>query len=115
MAEGKANDGTKHQFNILQIIADRNQQEDLKGKQIEEYESKILNFFEYVKDHKDGKRLIAKIKSSDAYEDIYDEFHKIYRQYKVKYRDQVGNQFFQEMENFVNKLCDDFETYIKSW
>jgi type I restriction enzyme R subunit len=114
IAEGKANYGTKHQFNILQIIADRNQQEDLKGKQIEEYESKILNFFEYVKDHKDGKRLIAKIKSSDAYEDIYDEFHKIYRQYKVKYRDQLGDHFLQEMENLVNKLCDDFETYIKS-
>ena len=53
--------------------------------------------------------MIVKIKSHVPEAEIYDEFAKIYRKYKILHRKQVGDYFFQETEDLVNKLCDDFE------
>jgi type I restriction enzyme R subunit len=57
VAEGKEPSSTVHQFDILAIIEARNEQEDLKGEQIQEFELKISEFFDYVRNSDDGKRL----------------------------------------------------------
>jgi type I restriction enzyme R subunit len=55
-------------------------------------------------------RLIVKIKSHVSEGEIYDDFAKIYRRYKALNRQAVGEYFFKETEDLVEKLCDDFET-----
>lgn len=97
-----------HQFDVLAILQARNQQEDLKGEQIREFEAKISEFFAYIRELDDGKRLIVKIKSSVSEDEIYDDFAKIYRRYKILNRRQVGDHFSRQTEDLVNMLCDDF-------
>jgi type I restriction enzyme R subunit len=66
-----------------------------------------------VRDDKDGMRLIVKIKSHVSEAEIYDDFAKIYRRYKALNRQAVGEYFFKETEDLVEKLCDDFETTVR--
>lgn len=113
IAQGKEPSNTVYQFDILAILDARNEQESLKGERIQEFESKISDLFEYVRNSDDGKRLIVKINSNVSEDEIYEDFAKIYRKYKVLKRKQVGDYFFKEMEDLVNKLCDDFEQ--KCW
>jgi type I restriction enzyme, R subunit len=103
-----------HQFNILAILEARNQQEELKGELIKEFESKIVAFFANIRKSDEGKRLIVKINSNISEDEIYDDFAKIYRKYKVLNQVNVGSYFFQEMEDLVNKLCDDFEITVRN-
>jgi type I restriction enzyme, R subunit len=103
-----------YQFNILAILEARNEQEDVKGERIREFEAKISDFFAYARDSDEGKRLIVKINSSVSEDEIYDDFGKIYRKYKVLHRKTVGDYFFKETEDLVNKLCDDFEVTVRN-
>lgn len=112
VAEGKE-PNRNHQFDILAIIEARNEQEAIVGTLIEEFEAKIADFFDYVRNSPEGDRLIVKIKSHVAEDEIYDEFAKIYRKYKILNRNRVGNHFFKETEDLVNKLCDDFEVTVR--
>jgi type I restriction enzyme R subunit len=66
-----------------------------------------------VRNTREGERLIVKIKSNVAEAEIYDDFAKIYRSYRALYRATVGDYFFQEMKDLVNKLCDDFEVTVR--
>ncbi|OOE14024.1 DEAD/DEAH box helicase family protein [Fictibacillus arsenicus] len=110
----KGNTGkSSHQFNILDIIEARNEQEAKTGVLIQEFLSKIKDFFEYIENSNEGKRLIVKMKSHISEVEIYDDFAKIYRRYKALNRRKVGDYFFKEMDDLVNKLCDDFEEYLK--
>mgnify|MGYP001800855547 FL=1 len=102
-----------HKFDILAILEARNEQEEMKGEKIREFESKIKDLFKYVRNCEEGKRLRIKIKSNVPEEEIYQDFAKIYRKYKILYRKQIGDYFFKEMEDLVNKLCDDFEITIR--
>ncbi|WP_271252198.1 DEAD/DEAH box helicase family protein [Pseudanabaena sp. Chao 1811] len=113
IAEGKS-PYTVHQFDILAILEARNEQEELKGERIRDFKAKIYEFFAYILSSDDGKRLITKIKSNVSEEEIYDDFSKIYRKYKVLYRKKVGDSFFKEIEDLVNKLCDDFENLVRN-
>jgi type I restriction enzyme R subunit len=113
IAEGKP-PFTVHQFNILAILEARNEQEELKGDRIKEFAAKIAAFFTYVQNCEEGKRLVVKINSNISEEEIYDEFAKIYRRYKILNHKTVGNYFFKEMEDLVNKLCDDFEVIVRN-
>jgi len=97
------------QFDVLKVIAARNQQEAKTGALIEEFEAKILNFFNSVKESKEGERLIVKIRSHVSEDETYEDFAKIYRRYKALNRKAVGEFFFKETEDLVDKLCDDFE------
>lgn len=105
--------GTSGQFDILAIIAARNEKEAKTGSLIKDFETKIVDFFDYVRETNDGKRLIVKIKSHVSEEEIYDEFSKIYRRYKALHRQTVGDYFFKETEDLINKLCDDFEITVR--
>jgi type I restriction enzyme R subunit len=108
VAEG-AEYGPGGQFDILAIIAARNEQEAKTGTLIQDFEAKISDYFQYVRNDKDGMRLIVKIKSHVSETEIYDDFAKIYRRYKALNRQVVGEYFFKETEDLVEKLCDDFE------
>jgi len=106
--------GTGSQFDILAIIAARNEQEAKTGTLIQDFEVKILDFFSYVRNANEGERLIVKIKSHVSETEIYDDFGKIYRRYKALNRKTVGDYFFKETEDLVDKLCDDFEVTVRN-
>ncbi|MEQ9238624.1 hypothetical protein [Coleofasciculus sp. E2-BRE-01] len=91
VAKGKEPSNTVHQFDILAVIEARNEQEELKGERIKEFEAKIQNLFKYVRDSDEGKRLIVKINSDVPEDEIYDDFAKIYRKYKILNRKTVGD------------------------
>ena len=95
------------------VIAARNEQEARTGQLIKEFEEKISAFFEYVKSTQEGERLIVKIKSHVSENEIYDDFAKIYRRYRALNRKKVGDYFFKETEDLVEKLCDDFEEWVR--
>jgi type I restriction enzyme R subunit len=106
--------GQGSQFDILAIIAARNEQEAKTGTLIQDFETKILNFFRYVRDSSEGERLIVKINSHVSENEIYDDFSKIYRRYRALNRQIVGDYFFKETEDLVDKLCDDFEVTVRA-
>ncbi|MEN6351250.1 MAG: DEAD/DEAH box helicase family protein [Syntrophomonas sp.] len=99
----------KLQFDIMAIIAARNEQEAKTGSLIQDFESKITDFFAYVRNTDEGERLIVKMKSHISEAEIYEDFGKIYRRYRALNRQNVGDYFFKEMDDLVDKLCDDFE------
>jgi len=111
VAEGK-NPYGGHQFDILAIIEARNEKEAKTGELIKEFEKKIIDFFKYVLKASEGERLIVKIRSHVSEIEIYEDFAKIYRRYRALKRNEVGDYFFNEMNDLVEKLCDDFEAYL---
>lgn len=113
VAEGAVPSGG-FQFDILAIIAARNQQEAKTGTLIQDFEAKILDFFSHVRSANEGERLIVKIKSHVSEAEIYDDFAKIFRRYKALNRQTVGDYFFKETEDLVDKLCDDFEVTVRN-
>ncbi|CAA9892899.1 hypothetical protein METHB2_90006 [Candidatus Methylobacter favarea] len=44
--------------------------------------------------------------------EIYHNFAKLYRPYKTLNRQKMGNYFFKEMDDLLNKLRDDFEAIL---
>jgi type I restriction enzyme R subunit len=105
--------GPGGQFDILAIIAARNEKEAKTGTLIKDFEAKIVEFFCYVRESGEGLRLIVKINSHVSENEIYDDFAKIYRRYKALHRQTVGDYFFKETEDLVEKLCDDFEGKVR--
>ena len=57
---------------------------------------------------------MVKIKSHVSENEIYDDFAKIYWRHKALHRQSVGDYFFKEMEDLVEKLCDDFEVTVRN-
>lgn len=109
VAEGATPFDSGRLFDVLAIIAARNEQEAKTGTLIQDFETKILDFFRYVRNTSEGERLIVKIRSHVSEAEIYDDFAKIYRRYKALNRQLVGDYFFKETEDLIDKLCDDFE------
>ncbi len=106
--------GAGGQFDILAVIAARNEQEAKTGTLISDFEAKISDLFVYVRNASEGQRLIVKIKSHVSEAEIYDDFAKIFRRYKALNRQTVGDYFFKETEDLVDKLCDDFEVTVRN-
>jgi type I restriction enzyme R subunit len=77
-----------------------------------DFDAKIKDFFSYVRTANEGDRLIVKIKSHASEAEIYNDFAKLYRRYKALNRQKVGDYFFKEMDDLVDKLCDDFDAAI---
>ena len=97
----------------MAIVAARNEQEAKTGTLIKDFETKIVEFFKYVRKSGEGERLIVKIKSHVSENEIYDDFAKIYRRYKALHRQSVGDYFFKETDDLIDKLCDDFEVTVR--
>jgi len=112
MAEGKE-PGKQHEFDILAIIEARNEQQAALAELIKDFAAKIRDLFQFIVKSPDGERLVVKINSNVAEAEIYDDFAKLYRRYKALYRKQVGDYFFKETEDLVEKLCDDFEAEVR--
>ena len=101
-----------YQYDILAIIAARNEQEAITGSLIKDFEAKINEFFRHIRQSKECERFIVKIKSHVSEEEIYNDFAIIYRRYKALHRQTIGDYFFKETEDLVEKLCDDFERTV---
>lgn len=102
-------------FNVVEIIAARNEEEAKVGSLIEECQAKTTDFFDYVRNEdKDGKRLVVKINSHSSESEIVEDFAKIYRRYKALKRKIIGEYFFKETEDLVEKLSADFEELVKN-
>ena len=114
VAEGKVPGPAGGQFDILEIIWARNEKEALVGQLIQEFKNKMNDFFVFVEQSDDGKRLIVKINSDVSEREVHEDFAKIYRGYKVFHRKTVGDYFFKETKDLVNKLCDDFEVWLQN-
>lgn len=113
VAEGKE-PGQPHSYDILRIIEARNEQQAALAELIKDFETKIREFFKFALESKDGERLVVKINSHVAEDEIYDDFSKIYRRYRALKRKTVGDFFFKETEDLVEKLCDDFEIEVRA-
>ena len=111
VAEGKPG-GHSSGYDILRIIEARNETQAALAELIKEFAAKISNFFLYIRSSQEGERLIVKINSYVAEDEIYEDFSKIYRKYKAIKRKQVGEYFFKETEDLIEKLCDDFEAEV---
>lgn len=114
VAEGTEPGGGSYQFDILKIIEARNDQEAIVGTLIKDFEGKIQELFDFVRQEDEGERLIVKIKSQVSEAEIYSDFAKLYRRFRALRKKTVGDYFFKETEDLVEKLCDDFEVTIKA-
>ena len=76
---------TTRQSSNLDIIEARNQHEEQIAARIEKFRVKMEDFFAYVRTAPEGQRLVVKIKSRLPGEEIYADFGKVYRKYKVFY------------------------------
>lgn len=104
-----------YQYDILKIIEARNAKEAIVGTLIKDFEGKIQELFAFVLQEEEGKRLIVKINSHVSEDEIHNDFAKLYRRFRALHRRTVGEYFFKETEDLVEKLCDDFEaTIVKS-
>ena len=108
--------GKQYKFDILAVIAKRNEEEEEIETLIQEFQEKIEAFFDYVKQPENGRYIIAKMKdTSSTFDDqeIYSDFEKIYMKFVRRNRTALGAFFIKETKDFVKQLCDDFEKEIK--
>lgn len=112
VGEGKGKGESKHKYDILDLIEQKNEEEEAIGKLIEEFEKKIDKFFEYIKEQKEGITLIAKIKSGFDENEIYLDFEKLYKKFIRRKRNELGEVFISETKDLIEKLCDDFEKHL---
>lgn len=105
----------KYRFNILDVIAKRNEAEEKIEKMIQEFEWKIQKLFEFIALPENGVRLIAKMKdkwNAFSEDEIYIDFELLYKKYVRRNKDELWEFFIKETKDLTNKLCDDFEDWI---
>ena len=104
--------GSGSRYNILKEIERRNKQEEKIKEQIEAFEKLIDEFFEFIQNDTNGKRLIAKVKNSGnafTYNEKQGDFSKLYTQYTIKNRSRLDAFFLHETKGNLSQLFDDFE------
>ncbi len=115
---GSTGTGDKpYKFDILKVIAKRNQEEEAIEELIKDFEAKIEKFFSYVKADEAGIRVIAKIQDDGSAfdeEEIYEDFGKIYRKFVRRNKD-LGEFFIRETQDIIHQLCDDFERTLEKY
>ncbi|MEE3244364.1 MAG: type I restriction endonuclease subunit R, partial [Bacteroidota bacterium] len=107
---------TQYKFDILAVIAKRNEEEEEIESLIIEFQKKIEDFFAYVSLPENGRYLIAKMKDDSSTfdeQEIYNDFEKIYKKFIRRNRNTLGDFFIKETKDIVNQLCDDFEMELK--
>ncbi len=113
---GTKDNDTQYKFDILKVIAKRNQEEELVEELIKDFEAKIERFFSYIREDESGKRVIAKMRDTGSAfdeEEIYDDFSKVYRKFIRRNKD-LGDFFERESRDNLNQICDDFEKSLKT-
>jgi type I restriction enzyme R subunit len=112
----RVTDDRQYKFDILKVIAKRNQEEEAIEELIKDFEKKIQQFFDYINRDESGKRIIAKMQADGfAFDDeeIHDDFAKIYRKFVRRNKD-LGEFFIRETQDIINQLCDDFEKSVET-
>lgn len=109
-------DDNKFKYDILKVIAKRNQEEEEIEELIKDFEAKIDLFFNYVRNDDSGKRLICKMQAEGLAfdtEEIYNDFAILYRKFIRRNKD-LGDFFIKETQDILTQLCDDFERTLKN-
>ncbi|MBN1873134.1 MAG: type I restriction endonuclease subunit R [Anaerolineae bacterium] len=112
VAKAKEGRSGYYPYPILALIEARNAHQEEIGLRIQEFAEKITALFDYIRTSPEGERLIVKIKSNVGEDEICDTFARIYRAYRALNRKTVGEAFFKETEDILDKLCDDFERTV---
>jgi type I restriction enzyme R subunit len=114
---GKISDDTgKHKYDILKILEKKNQEEEVIGQSIIDFELKIDGFFNYIKEVREGKLLIAKIYSIGikfTENEVMSDFEKLYHKFIHRHRVELGEFFIKQTEDIVDLLYADFEKEIR--
>jgi type I restriction enzyme, R subunit len=106
----------KYRFNILDVIAKRNEAEEKIEQLIKEFEVKINKLFDFIALPENGRRLIAKIndKGNTFDEDeVYRDFDLLFKKFVRRNKNDLGEVFIKETKDLTSKLCDDFEEWIE--
>ena len=77
---------------------------------------KIEGFFNYIKESKEGKLLIAKIYSIGikfTENEVIADFEKMYHKFIRRHKLELGGFFIQQTRDIVELLYVDFEKEIK--
>lgn len=104
------------QLSILDIIRDRNTEEDEIEALIDAFNDKIEALFAFIRTHRDGDRFISKLKSDRTtftHRQIQEEFTRFYKRFFRRNRDVVSMAFRKETKDMVGQLCDLFEERVR--
>jgi len=110
------NDTDKYKYDILKILEKKNQEEEIIGQSITDFELKIDGFFNYIKESKEGKLLIAKIYSIGikfTENEVIADFEKMYHKFIRRHKLELGDFFIQQTMDIIDLLYVDFEKEIK--
>ena len=123
--EGKTKDGKgkvseddtkKYKYDILKFLEKKNKEEEIIGQSITDFELKIDGFFNYIKESREGKLLIAKINSIGTKfteNEIIVDFEKMYHKFIRRHKLELGDFFIQQTRDIIDLLYADFEKEIK--
>jgi len=109
-------DGKNYKYDILKILEKKNEEEEIIGHSIEDFELKIDAFFEYIIESSNGKNIIAKIISSGtkfSEDEILNDFEKIYKKFIRRHKKELGEFFIEQTKDIIEYLYADFEKQIK--
>ena len=110
--------GSGFKYNIMKEIEKRNKQEEKIKEQIEAFEKLIDDFFEFIQNDINGKRLVLKINNSGnafTFSEKLSDFSKLYIQYTIKNRTKLSAFFLQETKGNLSQLFDDFERSVQKY
>ncbi len=110
-----SSEGKKYRYDILSIIAKRNQDEVELESKIEEFENKIDSVFDFVDNHSNGKKLQVKMKSLSSTiseDEICADFEKIYNEFVRKNRVNLGEFFIKQSKDLITQLCGDYKKRV---
>ena len=106
---------TNYKYDILSIIAKRNQEELELETKIQEFEQKIDLLFDFINSHPNGRKLQVKMKSLSSTiteDDIYLDFEKIYNEFVRKNKTVLGEFFIKQSKELINQLCDEYKNKV---
>ena len=107
--------GNKYRFDILAVIAKRNEAEEKIAEKIIDFENKISLLFDFIDNHTNSKKLIAKINSNNAtitQNEVLSDFEKIFNEFVRKNRSNLGEFFIRQSCDLIEKLCDEYKVYL---
>jgi len=108
---------SSYKYDILSIIAKRNQEElELEAK-IQEFEHKIDLLFDFIDNHQNGKKLKVKMKSLSSTiteDEIYSDFEKIYNEFVRKNKTSLGEFFVRQSKELTNQLCEEYKAKLSN-
>ena len=110
-------DGKKYRFDILAVIAKRNEAEEKIADKIIDFENKIIQLFNFINTHTNGSKLIAKINSSNTtitQNEVLNNFENIFYEFLRKNKESLGEFFIKQSKELTEKLCEDYKIFKNS-